>query len=555
MAVELTTLVQHANAVGANQDAGKHIYINQQGDISGKSGLGFFKRLFSSSAKTQENRATLEAFKESIYAHPKYRKHLETHEPLERFFRTKQQQGTPLTSRDVREVKSMLDTARSQELRDQKVLPGRHDQLFVPYCAKRDLNLGSSEEIKDALKSYYTDNNFFIKKMQGDLKAAGLTGLRDCSLALNVLKAGAAWISALEGAFAGKVSELSHDSILEKFSADLRVGIDLLASMKGNSGLDKNLMRQMASADGSQGISLFNGTLAAIKSGAVEKQEALSFMDFCRKENTDLSDPALLGAAIGKHALRAQVETIFIECGKQAGLPESVAKSLARTPEFASQFDRARQEAFPPPSIPDQGIYGLMRKTATAFLNGKNEAIGAEVTLARGKIYGQPSSKWTDRERSQLEGLVSVGRKVVDVVGKSGLESGDNRKNAVKILETIPARTPVVEASFMGLDLKGLDRDAIQNNFGAALEKAAGLLFAIQGEKGLGGNFIADMASTKGHQGIPLFHATLAAIDSGALKKEEGVLFLKACQNEKLDLSTPALLDAAINKFRLGVGK
>ena len=72
MAIELTALWQHAdNIVGGNPRDDKQIFINDQGGIADRSGLGFFKRHFSSSARMEENHATLQAFWDAIAANPK----------------------------------------------------------------------------------------------------------------------------------------------------------------------------------------------------------------------------------------------------------------------------------------------------------------------------------------------------------------------------------------------------------------------------------------------------------------------------------------------------
>ena len=155
MAIDLTNVVQHANTFPSGQEGDKQIFI-RQGAIAEKSGLNIFQRLFSSSAKLEENRATLEAFRESIAANPKYRALLETSEPVARFFQAKHAQGKPLTAREVQQVKITLDMGKidgvGRDLVERGLLPNLDATGFTLFCMGNGFDVGSVEEAKDALK-------------------------------------------------------------------------------------------------------------------------------------------------------------------------------------------------------------------------------------------------------------------------------------------------------------------------------------------------------------------------------------------------------------------
>jgi hypothetical protein len=378
MAIELTTLLQYANNVGVSgQKDDKQIFISEQGDISGKSGLGFFKRHFSSSARMQENRATLQAFEEAISANPRYRTQLKS-DQVARFFKTKHDQGTPLTARDVKVVRDMLEIEKVAEIGGELVelglIPNLDATGFAWFCVGNGLSVGSPEGIKDALKTYYASQHLEAKARQ-TLLTAGVPR-ENLDAAMKVLQASSVWSSALDGAFEGDVSELTHDIIMTKFGSALEAASDLLGCMSGEKGMNSGFLMQMATSTGPQGISLFNGALEAIRGGAIVLEEGPRFMGSCLGENYDLSTPELLNNAIGKYCATFDAENRFISLAVSNGLPGGVGKALANNPEFKGRVGNALLVAFPPPGIPTrEQVDSLIEKTATEFLAEKNDAI------------------------------------------------------------------------------------------------------------------------------------------------------------------------------------
>ncbi|MCL1889954.1 MAG: hypothetical protein FWF99_05570, partial [Desulfovibrionaceae bacterium] len=107
MTIDLASITQHVGSFPPDRAGDKQVFIRQD-SVSGSSGLNILQRLFSSSGKQAENRATLEAFRESIAANPAYRVLLETSD-VAGFFRAKYAEGTPLTAREVRWMQGTLD--------------------------------------------------------------------------------------------------------------------------------------------------------------------------------------------------------------------------------------------------------------------------------------------------------------------------------------------------------------------------------------------------------------------------------------------------------------
>lgn len=384
MAIELTTILQHANNVVVRQADDKQMYINDQGDISGRSGLSFFKRHFSSSARTEENRATLQAFQESIAANPKYRTQLES-EQVVRFFQTKREQGTPLTAWAVQQVKAMLDIEKTSEIGAELVelglIPNLDATGFAWFCVGKGLSADSPEDIKEALKTYYTSQHCDDKARQS-LAAAGVKP-ENLEAAMRLLKASSAWSSALDGAFEGNVSELTHAIIMDRFGAALEKGADLLSDMVNERHMPNSFLLEMASSKGSRGVTLFNGTLEAISKGAIAAEEGSMFVVVCTMERYDLSTPELLNAAIGKYCTNASAEKIFTCLATDNGLAADAGKALAHNPEFEFRVDSALAKVFTPPAVPTrQQIDTIITDTATVFLAEKNDAIRSLLALA-----------------------------------------------------------------------------------------------------------------------------------------------------------------------------
>ena len=387
MAIELTTLLQHANSVGASQADSKDIFITEQGDISGKTGLGFFKRHFSTSAKQEENRATLQAFQNAILADPKYRTQLET-EQVARFFQTKHDQGTPLTARDVQVVKNMLEIEHIADIAKEQIAPDLTPGLdavgFAWFCVGKGIKLDTPEDVKGALQEYYVLKEYDAKA-EALLTAVGIPPEKR-SVAMEVLKASTAWSTAMQEAFAGDISDLTHAGIVTTFTSKLEEAVELLAYMSDTPEMDSSLFRQLASSKSPQGISLFEGALAAARGGAIAMAEGPTFIVACLMDNLDLRTPEGLYNATNKYCIQMDAEKRFMALAKDNGLPEGVGKTLAFNPEFRGQLDKALMEACPPPAIPKRELIdSLIERTAAEFLAGKNDVIRELLTLP-GKV-------------------------------------------------------------------------------------------------------------------------------------------------------------------------
>jgi hypothetical protein len=384
MAVQLTSLLQHADNVGTGPQAdNKPIFINTRGDISGKSGLGFFQRHFSSSAGKAENRASLDAFHAALTGNERYRGQLENRDgEIARFFRTKHEQGTPLTAREVRQVKTALDMENAakvgREFAGRGVIPAEDAMSFAWFCAGKGLSVGSPEETKDALKAYLSSR--LEEKARGALGSAGVKP-ENMDAAMQVLKRSDAWTSALDGAFEGDLSELTGDGIMDKFGGALKEAAELLSDMDVKYNMGGTFLRD--TAESPEGMGRFNGALEAARTGILRTGEAAGFFAACVAENVDPSSPELLGGALCKYCADLDSEDIFAEMAADNELPAEAGKALAHNPEFRAAVDAALAEAFPPPEIPTRReIDKVIAETAAVFLVDKNDDIRSVLAMA-----------------------------------------------------------------------------------------------------------------------------------------------------------------------------
>ena len=384
MTIELTTVLQHANTVGTSQADSKKIFINDQGNISEKSGLGFFKRHFSTSAKQEENRATLQAFQDAILADPKYRTQLET-EQVTRFFQTKREQGTPLTARDVQFVGALLEiekvTEVGEELAGLGLIPDLDALGFSWFCVGKGMKLDSPDGVKDALKAYYMHQHCDAAARKV-LTEAGVSPQK-FSVALDVLKASSAWTSAMNEAFAGDLNELTHSGIMETFGSRLKAAAELLGCMSDDQNMSSRVLREIASSKSPyEGILRFNKTLEAISGGLLTVEEGPSFILACGGDFLDLTTPAGLLSAVGKYLTHIGAEGIFTTLAKSNNLPKEAGKNLAHNEEFMKRVDKALLEEL---SSSREQIHLLIERIATEFLAEKNDDIRALLALP-GKI-------------------------------------------------------------------------------------------------------------------------------------------------------------------------
>ena len=385
MAIELTQLLQHANAVGSDQASHVQIFVNTQGDISGKSGLSFFKRHFSSSAREQENRATLEFFRQSLQNDPKYSMQLQTKQ-VDRFFQTKHAQGTPLTAQDVQHVNLMLALENAEkvggELVDLTIIPKFDAAGFAWFCVGNGLeSLGSPEKTMDALKAYY-EGSYCDAVAEQVLTKVGVEP-QNIQAALAVLKASSAWSQAMKSSFDGDLNDLTHTGILQDFSDALKDAAGLLRDMSKKPGVDSSFLQNMALDEKSKDMAAFNAALEAMRTGAITTEEASLFVDFCNEKDYALSTPELLKVAVGTFCIHRDSEEVFIRLATEKGFPAGVGKALAHNPEFRALVNSVLSKDFTPQAPPTrEQIDTVINTTAATFLADKSEAIRALLDLA-----------------------------------------------------------------------------------------------------------------------------------------------------------------------------
>jgi hypothetical protein len=386
MAVQLTTLLQHANTVGAGPQADdKPIFINKRGDISGQSGLGFFQRHFSSSARTAENRASLDAFHSALMENEGYRSQLENGQgDVARFFQTKHEQGTPLTAREVRQVKTMLEMENAgnvgRELAGSGVIHEQGATSFAWFCVGKGLSVDSPEQTKAALKEYLA--NQFEGTARTALSNAGLKP-DNLEAALQVLKGSSAWTSALDSALAGDLRELTGEVIQSRFAPALKEAVNLLNDLTDLHGMTGSQLARMASPAGESDLARFNGTLEAIHSGAIAPEESSWFFNHCSTNKNSLSTPELLNAAILTYHSENAAEEILARMAADNGLPAEAGQALSYSPDFRARLSADLSEAFPPPATPSrQEVAKVVDGTAAVFLVDKNESIQGLLALA-----------------------------------------------------------------------------------------------------------------------------------------------------------------------------
>ncbi len=383
MAIQLTNLLQHANTVGAGGHGDQQIHIREDGSISERSGLGFFKRMFSSSAKTQENQASLQAFRQAIANDPTYAAQLES-EQVATFFRDKQAAGTPLTAKDVQTVQQMLDLNHAQDVGHELAGTqlGELDATgFAWFCVGKGLTLNSPDEIKDALKSFFAEQDSDRQGMAA-LREAGVPD-KFIAATLATLKASSAWSAALDHAFAGDLGDLTKEGMEAAFREGLGEAINVIDKLIVDVHAFPSFFTDMVKGREPSGISLFNGTMEAVRSGAITDAEAGRFLKSCKAEQCDLRTPQLLTDAIGKFCIKEDSEIIFTKLAEDNGFPAQVGKSLAHNPEFIARAQQALTESFPPPAIPSrEDIQETIDQTAAVFLVDKNETIREFLAMA-----------------------------------------------------------------------------------------------------------------------------------------------------------------------------
>ncbi|MFR9039442.1 MAG: hypothetical protein ACLVIW_06895, partial [Bilophila wadsworthia] len=151
MPVSLQQFFNSANAVGDSaslflQNGGESV-----GDTSSLHGIHKLSR----SAKAEENRATVTAFLNALDQSPQFRN---INADMRGMLNAKLEGGKPLTAEDVKLVRDSVlydeALAAGHQLVDGNALPAGHATSFAQFALVRNLDLGSPQGQRDAVRTY-----------------------------------------------------------------------------------------------------------------------------------------------------------------------------------------------------------------------------------------------------------------------------------------------------------------------------------------------------------------------------------------------------------------
>ena len=151
MPVSLQQFFNSANTVGDSaslflQNGGESV-----GDTSSLHGIHKLSR----SAKAEENRATVTAFLNALDQSPQFRN---INADIRGMLNAKLEGGKPLTAEDVKLVRDSVlydeALAAGRQLADGNALPAGHATSFAQFALVRNLDLGSPQGQRDAVRTY-----------------------------------------------------------------------------------------------------------------------------------------------------------------------------------------------------------------------------------------------------------------------------------------------------------------------------------------------------------------------------------------------------------------
>ena len=390
MAIQLTSLLQHANTVAGSGHGDQPIYIKQDGSISKDSGLAHIRRP-SDDQKKAENQASLEAFKQALIEdNPLYESLLSgegANQDLAKFFTTKQAQGTPLTAKDVQTVKGMLDMAQATSIGKMLVgadmLHGMDATSFAWFCVGKSLSLNSTENIRDALKQFYTEN--YCRHTVG--KALEASGMPKEAIgpATEMLLKSATFKEAMNKAFAPDLTNVTWETIIKALGQELgpacKTMVDLIKSKPDEA---QNLFAELAGFRGKEGVAFFDGFMKLVQGGGLPEEDKVAFFHQCRSEHTDLSTPEAQSSALRLFLVDKHSGKIMEDFAVSNGLPEVVGKNLAHLPPLKALIQKELSAIVAPPAVPTQAqLEQAIDRAGSIFLAQKGEAIQKILNLAK----------------------------------------------------------------------------------------------------------------------------------------------------------------------------
>lgn len=391
MAIELTNLLQHANTVASSGHENQAIYIKQDGTISKDSGLAHIKRP-SADQKKAENQATLEAFKQALIEENPLYESLLTGEgadyDLAKFFTTKHEQGSPLTAKDVRTVKGLMDmayaTSIGKMLAGADMLRGMDATSFAWYCVGKGLNLDSTESKRAALKQFYTDN-YCSETMTNALRAAGVPEDALGPAKAMLLKS-ATFKEAMDKAFADDLTSVTWETIVADLGKELGPACkNMVDLIQGNPGAAKSLFSSLANLRGSEGVALFDGFMKIVQGGGLSESEKVDFFHQCRDEHTDLTTPEAQSSALRRYLVDQRSDKIMEDFAVSNDLPKQLGTNLSHLPPLKALIQKELSAIVPPPAVPTQAqIEQAIDRAGSIFLADKGEAI--QKIMALGKL-------------------------------------------------------------------------------------------------------------------------------------------------------------------------
>ena len=388
MAIQLTSLLQHANTVAGSGQKDQAIYIKQNGSISKDSGLAQIKHPTADQKKT-ENQATLEAFKQAIIEeNPMYESLLigeGADYDLATFFTTKHQQGTPLTAKDVQTVKGLMDmayaTSIGKMLAGADMLHGMDATSFAWFCVGKGLNLNGTEGIREALKQFYIDN-YCAETISGALRAAGIP--EDAiGPATKMLLKSDTLKDAMGKAFVGDLTGVTKDTIIKSLGQELgpvcKTMVDVIRSKpEAAKGIFTSL-----SGPGKEGRPFFDGVMHIVKGGGLPETDTATFFHQCRDEHTDLTTPESRSSALRSFLVDKQTDKIMGEFAVSNGMPKKLGENLSHLPPLKALIQKELSEIVAPPAVPTQAqIEQAIDRAGSIFLADKGETIQKILSLA-----------------------------------------------------------------------------------------------------------------------------------------------------------------------------
>ncbi|MFR5645265.1 MAG: hypothetical protein ACLUDQ_01820 [Bilophila wadsworthia] len=151
MPVSLQQFFNSANTVGDSASLFLQNGSESVGDTSSLHGIHKLSR----SAKAEENRATVTAFLNALDQSPQFRN---INADIRGMLNAKLEGGKPLTAEDVKLVRDSVlydeALAASRQLADGNALPAGHATSFAQFALVRNLDLGSPQGQRDAVRTY-----------------------------------------------------------------------------------------------------------------------------------------------------------------------------------------------------------------------------------------------------------------------------------------------------------------------------------------------------------------------------------------------------------------